>query len=83
MFSSINNIFLNYTVRPPNVERDGCSVARNTTPQSLANAHCSTNQGIKIVYAFMAKSGAQTLTFQSVTNKHTQKLHVFGRSGGG
>jgi len=43
----------------------------------------TTNQGIKIIYVFMAKSGAQTLTFQSVTNKHTQKLNVFGPSGGG
>jgi len=33
---------------------------------------------------FMAKSGAQTPTFKSVTNKQTstQKLNVFGRPGG-
>jgi len=35
--------------------------------------------------AFMAKSGAQSLTFKSVTDRQTngQKLNVFGRSGGG
>jgi len=34
---------------------------------------CTTiNQGITIVYAFMSKSGAQTLTFKSVMNKHTK-----------
>ena len=37
--------------------------------------------------AFMAKSGAQTLTFKSVTdkqtNKQTKKLSVFGHPGGG
>jgi len=36
--------------------------------------------------AFMAKSGAQTLTFKSVTNRQTDKqtkiLNVFGRPGG-
>jgi len=37
--------------------------------------------------AFMAKSGAQSLTFKSVTNrqtnKRTKKLNVFGYPGGG
>jgi len=34
--------------------------------------------------AFMAKSGAQTLTFKSVTNKQTnKKLNFFGHPGGG
>jgi len=36
--------------------------------------------------AFMAKSGAQSLTFKSVKNKHRQtykKLNVFGHPGGG
>ena len=37
--------------------------------------------------AFMAKSGAQTLTFKSVTekqtNRQTKKLNVFGHPGGG
>ena len=36
--------------------------------------------------AFMAKSGAQSLTFKSVTNKQTdrqKKLYVFGCPGGG
>ena len=39
--------------------------------------------------AFMAKSGAQSLTFKSVTNKQTdretnkKKLNVFGCPGGG
>jgi len=38
--------------------------------------------------AFMAKSGAQSLTFKSVTNKQTdkqthKKLNVFGHPGGG
>jgi len=34
--------------------------------------------------AFMAKSGAQTLTFKSVTGKQTNKiLNVFGRRSGG
>jgi len=35
--------------------------------------------------AFMAKWGAQTLTFRSVMNRQTdrQKLNVFGRPGGG
>jgi len=38
--------------------------------------------------AFMAKSGAQTLTFKSVTDKQTDrqtknKLNVFGHPGGG
>ena len=36
--------------------------------------------------AFMAKSGAQSLTFKSVTNrqtdKQTKKLNVFNHSGG-
>jgi len=37
--------------------------------------------------AFMAKSGAQSVTFKSVTDrqteKQTKKLNVFGRPGGG
>jgi len=38
--------------------------------------------------AFMAKSGAQTLTFKSVTDRQTdrqtdRKLNVFGHLGGG
>jgi len=37
--------------------------------------------------AFMAKSGAQSLTFRSETDrqtdKQTKKLNVFGRRGGG
>jgi len=34
--------------------------------------------------AFMAKSGAQTLTFKSVTDRQAnKKLNVFGRPGGG
>jgi len=35
--------------------------------------------------AFMAKSGAQTLTFKSVTDRQTnrKKLNVFGHPGGG
>jgi len=37
--------------------------------------------------AFMAKSGAQSLTFKSVTDKQTnrqiKKLNVFGHHGGG
>jgi len=38
--------------------------------------------------AFMAKSGAQSLTFKSVTSKQTnkqtdKKLNVFGHPGGG
>jgi len=34
--------------------------------------------------AFIAKSGAQSLTFKSVTNKQTdKKLNVFGHPGGG
>ena len=50
------------------------------------------SNGIKIVsvlQAFMAKSGAQSLTFKSVTNKQTnkqtdkKKLNVFGHPGGG
>ena len=32
--------------------------------------------------AFMAKSGAQSLTFKSVTDRQ-KKLNVFGRPGGG
>jgi len=32
---------------------------------------------------FMAKSGAQTLTFKSVTDKQTKKLNVSGHPGGG
>ena len=31
----------------------------------------------------MAKSGAQTLTFKSVTNKHTQKLNVLAAPAAG
>jgi len=35
--------------------------------------------------AFMAKSGAQILTFKNVTDRQTdrQKINVFGRPGGG
>jgi len=33
--------------------------------------------------AFMAKLGAQTLTFKSVTDKQTKKHNVFGHPGGG
>jgi len=33
--------------------------------------------------AFMAKSGAQSLTFKSVTDRQTKKLYVFGHPGGG
>jgi len=34
--------------------------------------------------AFMAKSGTQTLTFKSLTDRQTdKKLNVFGRPGGG
>jgi len=60
-----------------------CGVA-NCRQSDKVEYGCTTiNQGIKIVYAFMAKSGAQTLTLNSVTNKRTQKLNVFGRSSGG
>jgi len=49
------------------------------------------SNGIKIVSvhpAFMAKSGAQSLTFKSMANKQTdkhtdKKLNVFGHPGGG
>jgi len=59
-----------------------CGVANCRQSDKVEYGCTTTNQGIKIVYAFMAKSGAQTLKFKSVTNKHTQKLNVFGRSDG-
>ena len=59
-----------------------CGVANCRQSDKVEYGCTTTNQGIKIVYAFMAKSGAQTLTFKSVKNKHTQKLNIFGRSGG-
>ena len=59
-----------------------CGVANCRQSDKVEYGCTTTNQGIKIVYAFMAKSGAQTLTFKSVTNKHTQKLNVFSCPGG-
>jgi len=61
-----------------------CGVANCRQSDKVEYGCTSTNQGIKIIYAFMAKSGAQTLAFKSVTNKHTlNSLNVFGGLGGG
>ena len=60
-----------------------CGVANCRQSDKVEYECTTTNQGIKIIHAFMAKSGAQTLMFKSVKNKHTQKLNAFGHSGGG
>ena len=47
-----------------------CGVANCRQSDKVEYGCTTTNQGIKIVHAFMAKAGAQTLTFESSTNKH-------------
>ena len=69
-------------------------VAKSPISEKVEHECTTTNlplsNGIKIVSiysnAFMAKSGAQSLTFKSVTNNQTnrqKKLNVFGRPGSG
>jgi len=61
----------------------------NTDAQLQTSPYPTVSKSFLYSNAFMAKSGAQTLTFKSVTNKQTnrqtnrQKLNVFGRPGGG
>jgi len=49
-----------------------CGVANCGQSDKFEYGCTTTNQGIKIVNTFMAKSGAQSLMFKSVTNKHTK-----------
>jgi len=67
-----------------------CDVARWLQSEKVELGCTTTNlplsNGIKILSVFqrLVKSGAQNLTFQSVTNRQTnKKLNVFGRCDGG
>jgi len=56
----------------------------NTGAQPQTFRHPKVSKSFLYFNAFMAKSGTQTLTFKSVTNRQTdKKLNVFGRPGGG
>jgi len=59
----------------------------NTGAQLQTFPYPKASKSLLYSNAFMAKWGAQTLTFKSVTNKQTdkqtKKLNVFGRPGGG
>jgi len=59
----------------------------NTGAQQQTFPYPTASKSFLYSNAFMAKSGAQTLTFKSVTdkqtNKQTKKLNVFGHPGGG
>jgi len=60
----------------------------NTGAQQQTFPYPTVSKSFLYSNAFMAKSGAQSLTFKSVTNKQTdkqtdKKLNVFGHPGGG
>jgi len=63
----------------------------NTIAQLQTFPYPTASKSFLYSNAFMAKSGAQSLTFKSVTNKQTkltnretdEKLNVFGCPGGG
>ena len=55
----------------------------NTGAQLQTFSYPTVSKSFLYSNAFMAKSGAQSLTFNSVTNKQTKKLNVFGHPGGG
>ena len=59
----------------------------NTGAQLQTFPYPTSSKSFLYSIAFMAKSGAQTLTFKSVTDKQTdkqtKKLNVFGHPGGG
>ena len=60
----------------------------NTGAQLQTFPYPTVSKSFLYYNAFMAKSGAQSLTFKSVTNKQTdkqtdKKLNVFGHPGGG
>ena len=64
----------------------GNSLRKLNTSAQLQTFHCPTvSKSFLYSNAFIAKSGAQTLTFKSVTDRHTnrQKLNVFGHPGVG
>ena len=64
----------------------GSSLRKLNTGAQLQTFPCPTaSKSFLYSSAFMAKCGAQTLTFKSVTDKQTnrQKLNVFGHPGGG
>jgi len=58
----------------------------NTSAQGQIFAYPMVSKSLLYSNAFMAKSGAQSLTFKSVTNKQTniqtKKLNVFACPGG-
>ena len=55
----------------------------NTGAQLKAFPYPTASKSFLYSNAFMAKSGAQSLTSKSVTNKETKQLNVFGYHGGG
>ena len=62
----------------------GNSLTKLNTGAQLQTFPYPTSKSFLYSNAFMAKSGAQTLTFKSVTNRQTdKKLNVFGHPGGG
>jgi len=70
------------------VSPDGSNLRKLSTGAQLqAFPYPAVSKSFLYSNAFMAKVGAQTLTFKSVTNRQTnrqaKKLNVFGRPGGG
>jgi len=63
----------------------GSSLRKLNTGIQLQTFHYPTvSKSFLYSHDFMAKSGAQSLTFKSVTNRQTdKKLNVFGYLGGG
>ena len=55
----------------------------NTSRQPQTFPYSTASKSFMYSNGFMAKSGAQTLTFKSVTNRPDKKLNVFGHPGGG
>ena len=55
----------------------------NTGAQLETFPYQTASKSLLYSNAFMAKLGAQSLTFKSVTNRQTKKLNVFGHPGGG
>jgi len=55
----------------------------NTGAQQQTFPYPTASKSFLYSNAFMAKSGTQSLTLKSVTNKQTKNLNVFGRLGGG
>jgi len=65
------------------VSPTGSSLKLNMGAQLQTFPYLTASKSLLYSNAFMVKSGTQSLTFKSMTNKQTNKFNVFGRRGGG